>query len=160
MSSPSRNRTALQTRMIEQLREFSAGTILFNQKVAERVGLHLTDMQCMNLLDLLGTSTPSKLAEVTGLTTGGVTVMLDRLEKAGCIKREPNPDDRRSVLVRVSAKKMEKIHAHYAGVAKEFDAYMSEVSEAELETVSSFFKRINAIRMNTATGAEKNTDRD
>src|SRR6266567_4211222 len=114
MASSNRNRTALQNRMIEQVREFSAGTILFNQKVAERVGLHLTDMQCMNVLDLLGTSTPKKLAEFMGLTTGGVTVMLDRLEKAGCIKREPNPDDRRSVLVRVNAKKMEKIHGHYA----------------------------------------------
>src|SRR5450432_3497601 len=142
-TSLNRNRTAMQVRMIELLREFSAGTILFNQKVADRVGLHLTDMQCMNVLDLLGTSTPSKLAEFMGLTTGGVTVMLDRLEKAGCIKREPNPDDRRSILVRVSAKRMEKIQTQYAGVAKEFDAYMSEVSEVELETVARFFKRIN-----------------
>jgi len=155
MSSPNRHRTSLQTRMIDQLREFSAGTILFNQKVAERVGLHLTDMQCMNVLDLLGTSTPGKLAEFMGLTTGGVTVMLDRLEKAGCITRVPNPDDRRSILVRVSAKRMEKIQAHYAGVAKEFDAYMSEVSEAELETVARFFQRINALRLSAVLGAEK-----
>ena len=155
MSSPNRHRTSLQTRMIDQLREFSAGTILFNQKVAERVGLHLTDMQCMNVLDLLGTSTPGKLAEFMGLTTGGVTVMLDRLEKAGCITRVPNPDDRRSILVRVSAKRMEKIQAHYAGVAKEFDTYMSEVAEAELETVASFFQRINALRLSAVLGAEK-----
>jgi DNA-binding MarR family transcriptional regulator len=160
MSSPNRNRTALQSQMIEKLREFSAGTILFNQKVAECVGLHLTDMQCMNLLDLLGTSTPGKLAAFMGLTTGGVTVMLDRLEKAGCIKREPNPDDRRSVLVRVNAKKMEKIHVHYAGVAKEFDAYMSEVTEAELETVARFFKRINAMRLSAVLGGEKLGNRD
>ena len=155
MSSPNRHRTSLQTRMIDQLREFSAGTILFNQKVAERVGLHLTDMQCMNVLDLLGTSTPSKLAEFMGLTTGGVTVMLDRLEKAGCIKREPNPDDRRSILVRVRAKQMEKIQVQYAGVAKQFDAYMSEVSEVELETVARFFQRINAIRLSAVLGADK-----
>jgi DNA-binding MarR family transcriptional regulator len=104
----------------------------------------------MNLLDLLGTSTPGRLAEGMRLTTGGVTVMLDRLEKAGYIKREPNPDDRRSVLVRVSAKKKEKIDVHYAGIMKQFDAYISQVSEAELEVMAKFFKQVNEIRMNAA----------
>jgi MarR family transcriptional regulator, organic hydroperoxide resistance regulator len=153
MSLSNRNRSPLHAEMIGQLRTFSSGAILFNQKVAERVGLHLTDMQCMNLLDLLGTSTPGKLAEFMGLTTGGVTVMLDRLEKTGCIRREPNPGDRRSVLVRVNARKMDKINAHYAGVADQLDAYVSTLPEAELETVVSFFKRINAIRLTAATGA-------
>jgi MarR family transcriptional regulator, organic hydroperoxide resistance regulator len=149
-----RNRSALHAQMIGQLRTFSSGAILFNQMVAECVGLHLTDMQCMNLLDLLGTSTPGKLAEFMGLTTGGVTVMLDRLEKTGCIKREPNPDDRRSVLVRVNARKMEKINAQYAGVADQLDAYIRKVPEAELEIVVEFFKKMNAIRVSAAIGAE------
>jgi DNA-binding MarR family transcriptional regulator len=80
--------------------------------------------------------------------------MLDRLEKAGFIKREPNPDDRRSVLIRVSAKKKEKIDVHYAGIMKQFDAYISEISDAELEIVTSFFKQVNAIRMNAAIVAD------
>jgi len=152
MSMSNRNRSALHAEMICQLRNFSAGTTLFNQKVADRIGLHLTDMQCMNLLDLLGASTPSKLAECTGLTTGGVTVMLDRLEKAGYVTREPNPCDRRSVLVRVTAKKMEKINVHYAGVAEQFDAYMAEASETEIEMAVKFLKRVNSIRTTAALG--------
>jgi hypothetical protein len=47
-----------------------------NVRMAERAGLHLTDMQCLNLLELLGPVTPGKLAECTGLTTGRVTVTL------------------------------------------------------------------------------------
>jgi DNA-binding MarR family transcriptional regulator len=147
-------RSPLQAEIVAQLRCFSAGVILFNQKVAERVGLLPTDVQCMNLLDLLGTCTPGRLAEGMSLTTGGVTCMLDRLEKAGFIKREPNPDDRRSVLIRVSAKKKEKIDVHYAGIMKQFDAYISEISDAELEIVTSFFKQVNAIRMNAAIVAD------
>jgi DNA-binding MarR family transcriptional regulator len=70
----------------------------------------------IGVLDLLGPSTPGKLAECTGLTTGGVTVMLDRLEKAGFVKRERNPNDRRSVLVHVNPKRLQKMPAYYAEI--------------------------------------------
>ena len=94
MSSP--RRTELNAALIGHIRQFIAGSILFNQQVAERTGLRLTDMQCLNVLELLGPSTPGTLAACTGLTTGGVTVMLDRLERAEYVKRAPNPADRRS----------------------------------------------------------------
>jgi MarR family transcriptional regulator, organic hydroperoxide resistance regulator len=139
------NRPALNAELVGQIRRFIAGTILFNQKVADRVGLHLTDMQCINLLDLLGPVTPGKLAECTGLTTGGVTVMLDRLEKAGLVRREPNPNDRRSVLVRVNPRRLQKIHALYAGINERLETFLAEIPEAELRLVVSFFSRVNAI---------------
>ena len=141
------NHTPLQSEVVDQIRRFSAGVVLFNQMVAEKVHLLPTDLQCLNLLELLGTCTPGKLADGLGLTTGGVTVMLDRLEKAGYLKREPNPDDRRSILIRISAKKKEKLDIHYATVIKEFDAYMTEVPDRDLKTVLVFLKRVNAIRV-------------
>lgn len=129
-----------------QIRQLIAGTILFNQKVADRVGFHLTDMQCVNVLDLLGPTTPGKLAECTGLTTGGVTVMLDRLEKAGFVKRAPNPKDRRSVMVSVNPKHLKKIQAHYAGIERETLDVFAEFTEEELAVVARFLARLNAIR--------------
>ena len=155
MSTANSNYTPQQAEMVSQIREFAAGAVLFNQRVAERVGLHPTDLQCTNLLCVLGPSTPGRLAEYTGLTTGGVTVMLDRLEKAGYIKREANPDDRRSLLVRVSAKKIEKIDQHYAGVGQQLEAFLNEVSEAELTVALKFFKRMNAIRKSVVTGEQR-----
>jgi DNA-binding MarR family transcriptional regulator len=140
------NRLALHAELVSQIRSFIAGAILFNQKVADHVGLHLTDMQCVNLLDLLGPVTPGRLAECTGLSTGGVTVMLDRLEKAGVVKRERNPNDRRSVLVRVNPKKLRKINAPYGGINKRLDSFFSETPEAELRQVANFLSRMNAIR--------------
>jgi len=136
----------LMAEMVVQLRQFGTDVVLFKQKVAERVGLSLTDLQCMEMLDLMNTSTPGMLAESMAMTTGGVTVMLDRLEKAGHVKREPNPDDRRSVLVKPVPKKMEKIaHQHYAGVKAQFEAMLLETPENELEVVLRFFKRLNEI---------------
>ena len=139
-------RSELHTELVVEIRRFIAGAILFNQKVADHVGLHLTDMQCVNLLDLLGPVTPGKLAECTGLTTGGVTVMLDRLEKAGVVKREPDPGDRRSVLIRVNPKKLRKIDALYTGINEQLEASLSETPEADLRTVAAFLSRMNAIR--------------
>jgi len=140
------NRLALHSELVAQIRRFIAGAILFNQKVADHVGLHLTDLQCVNLLDLLGAVTPGKLAECTGLTTGGVTVMLDRLEKAGIVKRERNPNDRRSVLVRVNPKKLRKINKLYRGINEQLGTFLSETPEAQLQSVADFFTRMNALR--------------
>ncbi len=152
MSIAHRTGNPLRAEVVDQIRRFSAGVVLFNQKVAERVGLHPTDVQCLNLLELVGTCTPGKMTEGMGLTTGGVTVMLDRLEKAGYVKREPNPDDRRSVLVRVSEKKMEQIDIHYAEVAKQFEAHIALMPDADLKVVIDFLKQVNAIRVNAVSG--------
>ena len=140
------NRSVLHAELVAQIRRFIAGAILFNQKTADRAGLHLTDMQCINLLELLGPVTPGKLAQHTGLTSGGVTVMLDRLEKAGLVKRERNPDDRRSVLVRVNPAKLRKINALYAGINRQLGAFLAQTPEAELRSVLNFFARVNAMR--------------
>ena len=72
--------------------------------------------------------------------------MLDRLEKAGLVRRERNPNDRRSVLVHVNARKMQKIHAQYAGINERLEAFLSETPEAELQLVATFLSKLNALR--------------
>ncbi len=56
-------------------------------------------MQMLHMLQLYGPSTPSQLGAWTRLSSGGVTVALDRLEKGGYLRRERNPADRRSLLI-------------------------------------------------------------
>src|SRR5579872_2319205 len=104
-------RDDLLLRLEHGVRRMLAGAIIFNQQVAESLGVNATDLQCLNLLELQGALTPGELARCCGLTTGGVTVVLDRLEKAGYIKREPNPDDRRSLLIRPVTAKLRKLQA-------------------------------------------------
>ena len=129
-----------------QLRHFIAGVILYNQRVAEQLGMHSTDMQTLHLLELLGPLTPGKLAECTGLTTGGVTVMLDRLEKAGYARRERNPADRRSVLVYLNTAKMAKIGEFYVEINEQLARFLAEYPQRDLETVVKFLTKINSIR--------------
>ena len=81
-------------------RRLSTATILFHQAVADRLGLNLTDHKCVDLLLLNGPLTAGELARLTTLTTGAITAALDRLERAGFVKREDDPEDRRRVVVR------------------------------------------------------------
>ena len=141
-----KNRQALHEAFVQEIRRFIAGAILQNQKIADEVGLHLTDMQCINVLELAGPTTPGDLARSTGLTTGGVTVMLDRLEKAGYVKREPNPQDRRSLLVRINPKKLEKMNLYYGEINRQLGVLLEGTSEADLRTVVDFLAGMNAIR--------------
>src|SRR5437016_332606 len=66
---------------------------------AEHFGLNRTDMRCLELLRNRRPMTPTGLADALGLTTGGVTTVIDRLERSGFARRHPDPDDRRKVVV-------------------------------------------------------------
>ena len=142
----SSDRARLHETVIRCLRQFIAGSILYNQQIADRVGLRLTDMQCINALELMGPSTPGELARFTGLTTGGVTVMLDRLEKGGYLKREPNPRDRRSVLVHLNPTKAKKMQAFYGEINQRMAALLDATPERELRSVVNLLSKMNASR--------------
>src|SRR5215470_10658835 len=73
--------------------------ILFHQAVADRLGLHVSDLRCLTILYETGSVSAGELGERTGLTTGAVTRMIDRLERTGYVRREPDPADRRRVIV-------------------------------------------------------------
>jgi len=141
------DRAGLHEAVIRCLRQFIAGSILYNQQIADRVGLRLTDMQCINALELMGPSTPGELARFSGLTTGGVTVMLDRLERGGYLKREPNPRDRRSVLVHVNPTKVKKMQAFYEEINQRMAALLDATPERELRSMVNLLSKMNASRV-------------
>jgi DNA-binding MarR family transcriptional regulator len=126
-----------------EVRKSIAGAILFNEKVAASFGLNGTDLQFLHLLELREAATPGDLARWSGLTTGGATVVLDRLEKAGYIKREPNPSDRRSTLIRPVAARLRKLQARYRSKGELLANAASAYSEKELLLILDFFNRIS-----------------
>ncbi len=83
MSEVSSERTGLLDEMQRAGRELSAATIMFHQAIADRLGLNPTDHKCLDLLASKGLMTAGELAEMTGLTTGAITGVIDRLEAAG-----------------------------------------------------------------------------
>jgi MarR family transcriptional regulator, organic hydroperoxide resistance regulator len=149
------DRARLHEAVIGALRQFIAGSILYNQQIADRVGLRLSDMQCINALELMGPSTPGELARFTGLTTGGVTVMLDRLERGGYLKREPNPRDRRSVLVHLNPTKINKMQAFYGEINQRMAALLDATPERELRSVVNLLSKMNESRVEAPVNNRK-----
>jgi len=78
-----------------------------------------------------------------GLTSGSGTALLDRLEKAGYIRRLPNPDDRRGILVELDREAAAKPIEQYAKMQASYRSVTDEFTEAELEVVARFLDRIS-----------------
>jgi DNA-binding MarR family transcriptional regulator len=82
-------------------RRYVSAEVLHGHATAEAAGLNATDFFCLNLLSLSGPLTAGQLAQQTGLTTGAATRMIDRLERAGFVRRGRDAADRRQVIVEV-----------------------------------------------------------
>lgn len=85
----------------EAIRKLGAQAVLVSELVAARVGLNCTDLECLDLLHLAGPTTAGQVSTHSGLTTGATTAVIDRLERAGFVKRRRDSNDRRVVLVEV-----------------------------------------------------------
>ncbi len=85
----------------EAIRKLGAQAVLVSELVAARVGLNCTDLECLDLLHLAGPTTAGQVSAHSGLTTGATTAVIDRLERAGFVKRSRDSNDRRVVLVEV-----------------------------------------------------------
>ena len=138
-------------RVVLEIRKFIAAAIFFNAQTAERAGLGLTDMQMLHMLQLYGPSTPGKLGIWTGLSSGGVTVVLDRLEKAGYVQRKRNPADRRSLLITLIPVRMRKLASLYEEVESDTRRLLANLPQGDLEAVIRFFEALQAARERTAT---------
>lgn len=120
--------------IIEKLREMSTETIMFHQGVADTLDLHITDHKCLDLIHHYGAMPAGRLAELTGLTTGAVTGIIDRLEQAGYVRRANDPKDRRRTIVEPTGdKKLErKIEVIFMPLHERMYKLLSSYSDSEL----------------------------
>ena len=115
------------------VRKFTRSTLLLQHIIAEDMGLHVTDAECIDFLQEMGPSTAGDLAKATRLTTGAITNVIDRLEKAGFVKRSPDPKDRRKVIVSFLPQKHTRTKAHYGALAGAVQKLFSEYDEQQLK---------------------------
>lgn len=90
---------ALIEQFYHEVSRMSTWTVVFHGAVAARLGLNPTDLKCGAVLRETGPIPAGELAALTGLTTGAITGVIDRLEKAGLVRRTGDPNDRRRVIV-------------------------------------------------------------
>lgn len=108
MSRDSPERAQLLADLNDEFRQLSTATILFHQAIADRLGMNVTDHKCADILLRTGPITAGELARRTGLTTGAITGVIDRLEKAGFVRRAKDPGDRRRVIIEPLPRRIER----------------------------------------------------
>jgi DNA-binding MarR family transcriptional regulator len=91
--------------------------------------------------------TAGQLADLTGLTTGAITGMLNRLEEAGLVRRERDPGDGRRVIVQPvpDTDEMQKIDAIFDSLGEAWDDMIASYDDEQLSLLLEFLRRSNAL---------------
>jgi DNA-binding MarR family transcriptional regulator len=138
MSSHLPDRAALLAGVLREVRRMTAQSVLISQAVSERFGLNSSDLECLDLALLSGGATAGEFAKATGLTTGAITGVIDRLERAGYVRRERDPTDRRKVVVRARPGMTGRIAPLYDSLQREMTALWSRYSDEQLALILDF----------------------
>ena len=124
------------------IRAYQTSNDNFDQAIADHLGMNRTDMRCIDLIDQAGGMTAGELAKAAGLTTGAVTAVVDRLEKAGLARRVADPSDRRRVRIEVTPKLWELTGPLMMPFLEESQAIVDDYSTEELERFTEFIQRV------------------
>ena len=118
----------------------------FDNLAAERLGVNRTDLHCLNIIENSGGLTAGELADEAGLTTGAVTGVIDRLERAGYARRVSDPADRRRVKLEVTPKFYSRANKIWGPMAADWESRLSRRFTAEeLELVTEFLRATNEL---------------
>ena len=120
-----------------------ADVVVFNAQVAEQLGLGVSDMQFMTYLMQEGPLSPGRLSELSGLKSGSVTGVIDRLEKAGYVHRERDESDRRKVRVVLNAERLQSAESPYAEQAASLRRVLDTFAGEELDVIARFLERLS-----------------
>jgi DNA-binding MarR family transcriptional regulator len=121
-------------------RELATTSLFFHTLVAGKIGLNATDTRCLDILARSGSvaMTAGSLTAATGLTTGAITGILDRLERAGFLKRVKDAQDRRKVLIELVPGEMAKLGQLYDGLGARMEELARQYTVAELQMIEGF----------------------
>ncbi|MBW8487581.1 MarR family winged helix-turn-helix transcriptional regulator [Actinomadura parmotrematis] len=141
--------TGERAQIIEELRAAAQRgtmfTVLLHHATATKAGLNVTDAQCINALTLDGPQTPGRLAQLMGITTGGaITAVVDRLEKAGYVRRSRDPDDRRRVIIELVPEAVARFSDYFEPIARSFAGLVADYDDDRLRLLLEWMRASNA----------------
>jgi DNA-binding MarR family transcriptional regulator len=116
----------------------------YEEALADRLGLNVTDLRALEHVIAEPGLSAGRLADLSGLTSGAVTGVLDRLERAGFVERMPDPGDRRGVAVQPVAARAAELTAARAGVDDELARFLSRQSAEGRAAILAFLAAANA----------------
>jgi DNA-binding MarR family transcriptional regulator len=157
-----KRRAELDEELTREWRQLAGELALLNQGISDRLGINGTDLQCLSVLGTAGPIAAGQLAERTGLTTGAITGVIDRLERAGFVRRERDSVDRRKVIVqplsdqelRSRAPELDAVFRSILAGAESEAAYTDE----QLDLIVQFIRRSHPVIQNQIAALRRGTD--
>lgn len=143
MSTRTKSRQQLEAALNAAMRDVSGQGVLYSQAVAGKLGMNSTDLECLDHI-VRGPVTAGRLAELTGLTTGAITGVIDRLERLGFVRRESDPNDRRKTVVRALPAVLERIAPLFKPMERAAMAALSRYRDGELALILDFLTKAHA----------------
>jgi DNA-binding MarR family transcriptional regulator len=157
MKAASQSKHNLADEIVGRLaRRHSTAVVLFHHVVAERLGLGPTDHKCLDLLRERGAMAGSDLGAITGLTSGAITGVVARLERAGYLRREPDPHDGRKQILHLALKRahiqdvIDPLRRDVAALLQNFDAHqLTAVADFLARTTDLIYRHAALLRAET-----------
>ncbi len=144
------------------VRRHSTAVVLLHHAFADSLGLGPTDLKCFDLLREHRVATGSELAGLTGLTSGAITGVVARLERAGFLRREPDAGDRRQQILRPVLDRMAQLHAVFEPLHQDLAALLGSFDPHQLDAIARFLTASSdfAYRHAALLRARRNFDPD
>jgi DNA-binding MarR family transcriptional regulator len=146
MSRNDRKRQQLLETVTDEGRRMSTRAVLLHSAIADKLGLSPSDHKCADVIHSQAEPlTAGRLAELTGLSTGAITGVLDRLEHAGFVARAHDPNDRRRVVVRYTPERAPDLRPFFGPLRAAMLKFCERYSNAELDVILSFMRGSGAV---------------
>jgi Transcriptional regulators len=127
--------------LLDASKRLSTQTVFFHQAAAKYLGLNITDHKCLDIVLGMGRATAGQLAELTGLTTGAITSVINRLEKAGFVRRAKDPRDLRIVYVEPIYANLQPLGDIFGPLGEAMAGVFSRYSADELRLILDYHER-------------------
>lgn len=125
-----------------------------DQRAAARFGISRTDLRCIDVLRTAGPLTATRLADAVGLTSGGLSIALERLERAGYVSRSRHPDDRRKVLVQATEAVKPLEREVFGALGKRMAAIIDGYDDRQLALIGDYLERTSEAIATVQAGSQ------
>lgn len=127
--------------MLDGIRALSTEIDGLDQFAAYRFGLNRTDLRALDIVGRAGSISPTAVAQELQVTTGGMTSVIDRLERAGYVRRKPDPADRRRLLLEVTERTNETGRTIFGPIIEATVKHVDGYSDSDLRVIADFLSR-------------------
>jgi DNA-binding MarR family transcriptional regulator len=135
-----KERQALLAELVLEIRRHQNAQDQFDEVACEHLGINRSDGRALDILDQHGRLTAGQLAAESGLSTGAITTLLDRLERVGYVRRIRDDVDRRRVLVELTDLARERAWEIWGPIARQSDRELGRYSDSELLFMRDFLQ--------------------